>query len=129
MSIQHCASDDSGAKRSWTEAFIVHELRGKGTITRKVNTKESEHTDSKGTNKRWWGKERMIKKLGQHKAEKWIESGKLQSRADPITELFGEWDLEYHCPEDYESTIDTDKNNHKMQVVGEAFSSNRPTMD
>jgi len=73
--------------------FLVQQKRA-GATSSKVVAKDFITTATEAT-QHWWGRWRLAKEVGKHKAQAWIDSGRLKDRPDQITGATGEDDLEY----------------------------------
>ena len=54
--------------------------------------------------------------MGKEKAEARIASGKMATRADPITGLSDEWSLEYKSFTDVGSEMEKESHNHRIET-------------
>ena len=77
-----------------------------------------------GREYKWVSKHFLVKAFGKEKAEARIASGKMLNRADPLTGLSDEWNIEYKSFLDVGSEMEKEAQNHRihteMKVESEA---------
>ena len=65
----------------------------------------------------WVSKYGLEKTLGQEKAQARIASGKMQTRADPVTGSIDEWSLEYKLLKDVGSSMEREAHNLRLETA------------
>lgn len=81
--------------------------------------------NEKGEDWAWWGKETMIRELGEQKALSKIASGSLQHRPDPDTGKDGEFDREYKVYVGKGKSLERGENSHEMRTEADVEKTSR----
>ena len=114
-------SDSKGQdRRGYLEAFIVHQLRQKDASKRAEHIQSASHQDAREKKFEWLSMKQMIDRHGEVKAKGWMNSAKINKRADPITGSQEIDSAEWECPRDSSTIRDMELNEFGVKSSGEA---------
>ncbi len=108
---EYCKYDMLGrpAKNKFLEEYVA-KLIEEGKVKVKSTTVQSLEIDKTSEQEwEWLGKQAMINRFGEEKANNKIGSGKLLHQPDPDTGLDGEWDREYKVAKKIQKNIEADR--------------------
>jgi hypothetical protein len=115
-------SSRGSERQTYLEAFTVHQMRQKNA-QKKMQTSEAKTTD-KGffTDVFWWSEEKIIKEMGEHKGNAWInfQSPPLKTRKCSITGSESEKLKEYRIPRDWERMSLHDTQSLNITAISDA---------
>jgi len=96
------------ARRKFLLLYLAKQAKDKNASAAESSVRDVLTTASSSVAKKWMSKEKMILELGEKKASAWIASGKLECRPCSVTGSTDEDLKEYHCPEQVNTTLETD---------------------
>jgi len=101
-------------RKEFFDSWIAQKLKSGETTSSGIKDIGTKKQD--GSTYQWVSKHQLIQLLGEDKAKARIASGKMQTRADPVTGLSDEWSLEYKLVNDVGSDMSFDKTGHRLQT-------------